>query len=114
MHTFGITKNFFVIIEQPLSISVVRSLKVKFFNNPMASSFKWFGNENTVFYLLSRKTGELQYTFHAEAFFFLHVINAFEIDDYVVVDICCYKDPGILILLRQLRELIYLFSTIHM
>lgn len=94
MHTFGITKNYFILIEQPLSISVINSLKVKFFNNPMASSFSWFDNENTIFYLLCRKTGALKYTFQAEPFFFLHVINAFEIDDCVVIDICCYKDPG--------------------
>lgn len=94
MHTFGITKQYFIIVEQPLSISIVSSLKVKFFKSPMVSSFKWFGNEYTAFYLLCRKTGKLQYTFYAEAFFFLHVINSYEIDDCVVIDICCYKDPG--------------------
>lgn len=94
MHTFGITKNYFILIEQPLSISVINSLKVKFLKHPMASCFNWFANENTKFYLLCRKTGALKYTFQAEAFFYLHVINAFEINDYVVIDICCYKDPG--------------------
>lgn len=94
MHTFGITKNYFIIIEQPLSISIVNTMKVQAMKMPMASSFKWFGNEDTIFYLMCRKTGQLKFKFHAEAFFFLHVINAYEMDDCVVIDICCYTDPG--------------------
>jgi len=32
----------------------------------------------------------------ADAFFFLHTINAYEDDNHVVVDICCYKNAKML------------------
>jgi carotenoid isomerooxygenase len=38
----------------------------------------------------------LSYTFQAEAFFYLHVINAFEENDHCIVDICCYEDPAMI------------------
>jgi hypothetical protein len=37
-------------------------------------------------------------TFLAEAFFFLHIINQYETQDgnYIVLDICCYRDAKML------------------
>lgn len=96
MHSFGITKNYFIVIEQPLSISIVNSIKAKLFKTPLASIFKWFQNECTVFYMIDKGTGEIKFTFKTTEFFYLHVINAYETGEYVIVDICCYKDPSVL------------------
>nr|XP_019545564.2 carotenoid isomerooxygenase isoform X2 [Aedes albopictus] len=96
MHTFGITENFFVVVEQPLSVSVPSMLVSQIRNEPMASSLKWFENQQTYIYLLDRDSGELKHTYHAESFFYLHIINQYEKDDHVVLDICCYKDPAML------------------
>ncbi|KXJ70865.1 hypothetical protein RP20_CCG022271 [Aedes albopictus] len=96
MHTFGITENYFVVVEQPLSVSVPSMLVSQIRNEPMASSLKWFENQQTFIYLLDRDSGELKHTYHAESFFYLHIINQYEKDDHVVLDICCYKDPAML------------------
>jgi carotenoid isomerooxygenase len=96
MHTFGITERYFVIVEQPLTVSVPAVLKSQLTNQPMATCLKWFENRPTMIYLLNRSDGELAYTFQAEAFFYLHIINQYERDDHVVLDICCYKDPAML------------------
>ncbi|KAL9692872.1 hypothetical protein quinque_012157 [Culex quinquefasciatus] len=96
MHTFGITENFFVVVEQPLSVSVPHMLVSQIKNEPMVSSMKWFEKQQTYIYLLDRDTGELKHTFHAEPFFYLHIINQYEKDGHVVLDICCYKDPAML------------------
>uniref|UniRef100_A0A1B0GMU1 Uncharacterized protein n=1 Tax=Phlebotomus papatasi TaxID=29031 RepID=A0A1B0GMU1_PHLPP len=96
MHTFGITENFFVLVEQPLSVSVRNMLVAHVKNEPMIASFKWFEDHNTHIYLLDRETGSLKHTFHTDAFFFLHVINSFEKHDHLVLDICCYNDPKML------------------
>ncbi|XP_055612712.1 carotenoid isomerooxygenase isoform X2 [Uranotaenia lowii] len=96
MHTFGITENFFIIVEQPLSVSVPSMLMSQIKNEPMAASLKWFETQQTYIYLLDRDTGELRHTFHAEPFFYLHIINQYEKEGHVVLDICCYKDPGML------------------
>lgn len=46
---------------------------------------------------MSRETGQLAHTFEAEAFFYLHIINAYDVgDEYVVLDICCYRDAAML------------------
>lgn len=109
----GITENFFIIVEQPLTVSVVDLVKCKFQNEPLIGAFKWFHDERVTNFIptlnisihnyfqaklnvVCRKTGQLLNYFLADSFFYLHIINQYEIDDYVVVDICCYKDPTML------------------
>lgn len=48
--------------------------------------------------MVSKDTGLLERTFVSEAFFYLHIINQFETRDrdYVVLDICCYRDAKML------------------
>lgn len=96
MHSFAVTQNYFIIIEQPLSISMIESLKAKYLRRPLASIFKWFENECTLFHVICRQTGQRKFTFKAAPFFYLHTINAHERGDYIVVDICCYRDPSVL------------------
>lgn len=96
MHTFGLTEHYFVIVEQPLSLSVAEIIKCQLRNKPMATNFKWFGDQTTCIYLICRSTGALKHTFETDAIFYLHIINAYEEDQHVIVDICCYKDPGML------------------
>ncbi|XP_052893453.1 carotenoid isomerooxygenase isoform X2 [Anopheles moucheti] len=96
MHTFGITENYFVVVEQPLSVSVPTMVVSQIRNRPMAAALKWFESQQTYIYLLDRDTGELRHTFHTEPFFYLHIINQYEREGHVVLDICCYKDPAML------------------
>lgn len=96
MHTFAITQSYFIIIEQPLGISMFGSLKAKFLKRPLASIFRWFQDECTLFHVICRKSGERKFTFKAAAFFFLHTINAYETENHIFVDICCYRDPSVL------------------
>lgn len=46
MHTFGITENFFIIVEQPLSVSLPKMTMSIFKQEPMMNSFKWYDNES--------------------------------------------------------------------
>lgn len=46
MHTFGITDNYFIIVEQPLAISFVRQISSLVKQEPMINSFKWHENES--------------------------------------------------------------------
>lgn len=98
MHTFGITENFFVIVEQPLAVSLLGILSAHVKGGPMCTALKWHENENTLIHVISRETGRLEKTFVAEAFFYLHIVNQFETRDreYVVLDICCYRDARML------------------
>ncbi|ENN81377.1 hypothetical protein YQE_02194, partial [Dendroctonus ponderosae] len=96
MHTFGITDNYFVIVEQPLSLSIPATLALKVQNEPLSGAFRWYGNEYTQVNVVSRKTGEIVRTFQAETFFFLHIINQYEDSGHVVIDVCAYRDPSML------------------
>ncbi|XP_054011815.1 carotenoid isomerooxygenase [Hylaeus anthracinus] len=98
MHTFGITENYFIIIEQPLAISLTTIVVCKVKQEPMRAALKWHENENTLIHVVSRETGLLERTFVTEAFFYLHIINQFETCDrnYIVLDVCCYRDAKML------------------
>ncbi|KAL0266943.1 UNVERIFIED_CONTAM: hypothetical protein PYX00_009347 [Menopon gallinae] len=96
MHTFGMTENYFVIVEQPLSVSVTAVVTNTLLDRPLAESLKWYPEEKTIIYLICRKSGRVCRTFHAESFFYLHIINQYEEDDHVVLDICCYKNPSMI------------------
>lgn len=98
MHTFGITDNYFIIVEQPLAISFIGMTIAHIKKDPMINCFKWHENESALIHVISRETGQLMRTFVAETFFYLHIINQFETRDreYVVLDICCYRDPKML------------------
>ncbi|XP_078034061.1 neither inactivation nor afterpotential B isoform X1 [Augochlora pura] len=98
MHTFGITANYFIFLEQPLAVSLTTILSCKMKQEPTRAALKWHENENTLIHLVSRETGQLERTFVSEAFFYLHIINQFETrdHDYVVLDICCYRDSQML------------------
>uniref|UniRef100_A0A1I8QDQ2 Carotenoid isomerooxygenase n=1 Tax=Stomoxys calcitrans TaxID=35570 RepID=A0A1I8QDQ2_STOCA len=93
MHTFGLTENYFVIVEQPLSVSLSEYIKTQVFNQNMSACLKWFDDKPCYFYLVHRQTGELAHKFQSNTFFYMHIINQYEQDDHVVIDICCYKNP---------------------
>lgn len=42
MHTFGLSENYFVIVEQPLTVSVSKIFKSHLMNDPLISCMKWF------------------------------------------------------------------------
>nr|XP_023020809.1 carotenoid isomerooxygenase [Leptinotarsa decemlineata] len=96
MHSFGITENYYVIVEQPLSISITGVVSAKLTNEPIAGCLKWYHEEYTRITIISRQTGKLAKVFQAEAFFYLHVINQYEKEDHIILDICIYKDPSVL------------------
>ncbi|XP_016940124.4 carotenoid isomerooxygenase [Drosophila suzukii] len=93
MHTFGLTDHFFVIVEQPLSVSLPEYIKSQLNGQNMSACLKWFEDRPTLFHLIDRVSGKLVQTYESEAFFYLHIINCFEQDGHVVVDICSYRNP---------------------
>lgn len=95
-HSFGMTENFFVIIETPLTMSVTSLIRSTVVSMPFTESLKWLNEENTRIILIDRATGGLKHVFYADSFYFLYTINQYEEDDHVVLDICCYKDADII------------------
>ncbi|KPJ14365.1 Beta,beta-carotene 9',10'-oxygenase [Papilio machaon] len=96
MHSFGITENYFVLIEQPMTISLRTVLWNVFLDKPFASALQWYPKLETNIVLISRETGEEVRRYITETLFYFHVINAFEHDQSLVLDLCTYKDAKIL------------------
>ncbi|XP_061381763.1 carotenoid isomerooxygenase-like isoform X1 [Danaus plexippus] len=95
MHSFGITENYFIIIEQPLAISYLNSAVSYVSNRPFSSSVLWYDGYETQIVLVNRNTGE-QTRYTTETFFFMHIINCFELDGQLIIDVCSYKDAKII------------------
>jgi hypothetical protein len=118
MHTFSITQNYFVLIEQPLSLFLPTVPFTQISGSkPLASCLKFYKDEDTLFHVISRhgKKGfvnttkshagggsKSRKTFRSNSFFYLHTINAYEMrdgesrDTLLVVDICQYNDPSMI------------------
>ena len=96
MHSFGLTENYFIIVEQPFCISVASLAMGAIKNEPIATALKWYEGETTNFLLIDRKTGKLVKTYCSESFFFFHTINQYEKDNHVFLDISCYRDAKML------------------
>ncbi|CAH0714172.1 unnamed protein product, partial [Brenthis ino] len=95
MHSFGITKKYFIIIEQPLCISILNTMKKIAFNEPFSTMLEWYSEYETQFILIHRETGE-QIRYRADTFFFMHIINCFEENGKLFIDVSTYKDAKLI------------------
>lgn len=95
-HSFGITENYFVIVETPLTMSVTSLIRSAMVSMPFTESLKWLNEENTRIILIDRATGALKHVFYVDPFYFLYIINQYEKDDHVVIDLCCYRNAEII------------------
>ncbi|XP_074593097.1 carotenoid-cleaving dioxygenase, mitochondrial-like [Brevipalpus obovatus] len=96
-HSFCITERFFVFIEQPLVLSVPSLLWEHYSGGTNSRIMNWRPEFGTQIHLLNREDGSIwPIVYQSGPFAFFHTINAYEDDDHVVVDICCYRDAGIL------------------
>lgn len=56
---------------------------------------KWDDKQPSRFYLIERESGQCIARYTADSFFSFHHVNAYESDDSVFVDVCCYPDASI-------------------
>ena len=58
MHSFGLTENFFVLIEQPLTINVPALVSGTVRRRPMIEAMRWHQGKANIFHVVNRITGE--------------------------------------------------------
>ncbi|XP_023942472.2 carotenoid isomerooxygenase [Bicyclus anynana] len=95
MHSFGITENYFIIIEQPLCISLLNLAKRYLFTESFSTILVSYPEYETNIYLIHRETGETS-QYSVDSVFFMHIVNCFERDGKVIIDLCTYKDGKLL------------------
>ncbi|XP_038047198.1 beta,beta-carotene 15,15'-dioxygenase-like [Patiria miniata] len=96
-HSFGLTKNYIVLLEQPYVINVLKFLTCKLREVAPSTSLEFYPKQKSRFYLVHLHTGEVVTTeYLAESFFCFHFINCYEEDGHVVVDLCRHVDASII------------------
>jgi len=93
IHTFTVTKNYFIITEAPFNVSPYDLLMT---DKAYIETFSWKPKTGTQFIVINRANGNLVGKFKTEAFFTLHHINAFEKNNEIMIDLIAYNDPAII------------------
>ncbi|XP_067104883.1 beta,beta-carotene 15,15'-dioxygenase [Osmerus mordax] len=95
-HSFGMTDNYFIFIEQPLKLDILKMATAYMRGINWASCLKYSPEENTLIHLIDRKTGkEVGTKYYTGAMVVYHHVNAFEEDGHVVCDVIAYEDNSL-------------------
>ena len=77
MHSFSITENYYIIIEQPLTINLPKLAKsLVSADGAVIDGMFWHGDAPSIFHIIPKDTSKKwpgqRYTFQSDGFFFLH------------------------------------------
>jgi carotenoid cleavage dioxygenase-like enzyme len=100
MHSFGLTKRFALLLENPLVVNPLRLLQ----GGGFIRHFRWKPELGLRVHALDRETGTVAGSWTLPARFVFHTINAYEDGNALVLDVCAFEDARIIDLL-ELREL---------
>ncbi|XP_015788624.1 beta,beta-carotene 9',10'-oxygenase [Tetranychus urticae] len=95
-HSFLVTEDFIIFIEQPLVTSIPSILLNHFTGGAYSAALKWRPEFKTRFNVIKKSNGEIiADNYVSEPFAFFHTINAYQEDGHIICDICCYQDGSI-------------------
>ncbi|KAL7647120.1 UNVERIFIED_CONTAM: hypothetical protein RMT77_002378 [Armadillidium vulgare] len=98
IHSFGLTENYLVFLEQPLLVNVLRLATSQVKGRSLNDCLEWHPQELVKFIIVSKKTGEVVKTKYIsdEPFLVMHHVNAFEVKGQLVVDFVAYPNTDII------------------
>ncbi|XP_061557691.1 carotenoid-cleaving dioxygenase, mitochondrial-like isoform X1 [Phycodurus eques] len=112
-HSFAMSENYVVFIEQPIKINLMKIVTCKMRGKAFCDAIYWDPELETILHLIDKHTGEVRarsqvwrltrsesnnalsspqaspVKFYAKAFSNFHQINAFEEDGLLMLDLCC-------------------------
>lgn len=94
LHSFAMTENYYVYVEQPLFINLLKILTAKIRRATLLSAIEYWPTINARFRIIHRQTGEEvnpDFTYEAAPFMVFHHINAYEENGNIVMDVCGFK-----------------------
>lgn len=106
-HSFGMTENYIIFVEQPLKMKLWKIITSKIRGKAFADGMSWEPQHNTRFHVVDKHTGQpLPGVYYSAPFITFHQINAFEDQGCIVIDLCCQDDGGSLDIyqLQNLRK----------
>uniref|UniRef100_A0A2K5QKP3 Carotenoid-cleaving dioxygenase, mitochondrial n=1 Tax=Cebus imitator TaxID=2715852 RepID=A0A2K5QKP3_CEBIM len=93
-HSFGMTRNYIIFIEQPLKMNLWEIATSKIRGKAFSDGISWEPQCNTQFHVVDKHTGQLlPGRYYSKPFVTFHQINAFEDQGCVIIDLCC-QDNG--------------------
>ncbi|XP_012690255.2 beta,beta-carotene 9',10'-oxygenase [Clupea harengus] len=94
-HSFGMSANYVVFIEQPIKMNLWKIITCKMTGKGISDAVYWDPKQETVIHLIHKKTGQVSTVkYHTKAMSTFHQINAFEQDGFLMVDLCASDDGG--------------------
>ncbi|KAM9729680.1 carotenoid-cleaving dioxygenase, mitochondrial-like [Menidia menidia] len=106
-HSFAMSENYVVFIEQPIKMDLFKIVTCKIRGKALSSGIYWDPKLETVFHLVDKRTGEVSpVKYHTKAMSTFHQINAFEEDGFLMLDLCCADDGQAInnYLIQNLRQ----------
>ncbi|XP_022090472.1 beta,beta-carotene 15,15'-dioxygenase-like [Acanthaster planci] len=96
-HSFGMTENYFVFLEQTLFINVPKLATSVLRKIPVCQTLEYDPTDTSLFHVIQKTTGEiLPIKFAAGPLFGMHIVNSYEQDGQIVFDICCFPDDSLI------------------
>lgn len=93
-HSFGMSENYVVFIEQPIKMDLFKIMTSRVRGKALSEGIYWDPNQETIFHLIDKQTGkESPVKYYTKALSTFHQINAFEQDGFLMLDMCC-SDNG--------------------
>lgn len=92
-HSFAMSENYVVFIEQPIKMDLLKIVTCKLRGKALSEGIYWDPKQETVFHLIDKRTGEVsEVKYCTKALSTFHQINAFEEDGFLMLDMCCSDD----------------------
>ncbi|XP_006823644.1 carotenoid-cleaving dioxygenase, mitochondrial-like [Saccoglossus kowalevskii] len=96
-HSFGMTDNYFIYVEQPLILNIWKLVIMKIMGYTFADCMEFHKDWPTRIHLCNRETSQLtEIKYIADALFLFHHVNAYEDNGHMVIDIFAYEDDLIM------------------
>ncbi|XP_041656577.1 beta,beta-carotene 9',10'-oxygenase-like [Cheilinus undulatus] len=92
-HSFAMSENYVVFIEQPIKMDLLKIVTCKLRGKALSEGIYWDPKLQTVFHLVDKRTGEVSSVkYHTKAISVFHQINAHEEGGFLLLDMCCSDD----------------------
>jgi carotenoid cleavage dioxygenase-like enzyme len=92
-HSFGMTTDKIIFIEQPYGINVKKMMIGGLFAYPTRDCISWHDGYKTRFYITPKDTGKTEpLIYETDNLFTFHHINAYEEDGNLIVDVAAYDN----------------------
>ncbi|KAK6177601.1 hypothetical protein SNE40_015669 [Patella caerulea] len=90
-HSFGMSENHFVILEQPFVFSIGRLIFRRFTNSSVGDCFVSYPEEQSIFHIIRKDGKEINVKYVTDPLFVFHYVNCYEEDGQLVIDLVMYK-----------------------